>query len=69
MNKLKLGSKWTASNGKKFRVLNLVEIDGNQWIHYIEDGKEDPREFSCFLESFLSRFTEGPENDATPRIN
>ena len=67
MNKPKTGSRWFASDGKKFRVVNLVEINGNQWIHYIEEGKEQPTEFSCYLESFLSRFSEGPENDSTAR--
>jgi hypothetical protein len=61
--KIKEGSKWSGSNGRKFHVIHVVELDGHTWVHYIdEQAKENEnREYSCYIESFLSRFTELPE--------
>ena len=60
---IKSGSKWSDSNGKVFRVVHRIELDGKIWIHYLkENAKEhENREFSCYEESFLARFTEQPE--------
>jgi hypothetical protein len=58
------GSKWTGVTGNdKFHVIHVVELNGHTWIHYIkENAPEDTtREFSCYLESFLSRFRAIPE--------
>jgi len=56
----KNGSRWLANDGKKFHVCSTIEIDGNIWVHYIkEDAKDtETREYSCYLESFLTRFRE-----------
>jgi hypothetical protein len=59
-HKPKEGSRWTAYDGNIFRVLNTTEIDEHIWVHYILEGKF-PREYSCYLESFLSRFSEIPK--------
>ena len=56
----KNGSLWTAYERKNFRVLSTVEVDGKTWIHYISEGDTVPQEYSCYLESFLSRFNEIP---------
>lgn len=53
---IKQGSKWDAGNGKVFRVIDIVQIEGYTWIHYISE--KTGKEFSCYQESFLSRFTE-----------
>lgn len=56
---VKEGSKWVGtSSDDKFHIIHLVEIDGNTWVHYIkENAPEDSnREYSCYLESFLTRF-------------
>ena len=55
------GSKWTGSGNDKFHVLHTIELNGNMWIHYIKEDAKDPKEYSCYLESFLSRFRELPE--------
>jgi hypothetical protein len=55
------GSRWWAGQGNKFIVLDVVTIDGHTWVHYRDDNKENPREYSCYLSSFLSRFTGLPE--------
>jgi len=55
------GSRWAGADRDVFHVLHTIELEGHIWVHYIrETVKEDgrPREFSCYLESFLSRFTE-----------
>ena len=55
---LKIGSKWSGGEGRTFRVISVTEIDGKTWVFYrAENSDSEPREFSCFQESFLSRFT------------
>ena len=46
------GSKWTAGDHREFTVLHTVELNGNMWIHY----RDNEREYSCYVESFLQRF-------------
>lgn len=55
------GSKWTGDTGTTFRVLHTVELDGHTWIHYIKEDIAAPKEYSCYVESFLQRFRELPE--------
>lgn len=54
--KPKPGSKWRASQGQMFVVLEVVDVKDQTWVHYRE--KDKSQEYSCFLESFYSRFTE-----------
>lgn len=65
MNEIKPGSVWSGSEGKRFRVINVVEVDGHTWVHYRDDRVKQPveecREYSCYIESFISRFTVQPE--------
>ena len=58
---VKEGSKWSSTDGKVFHVIHRVELEGHVWIHYILENKEKSKEFSCYEESFLSRFTPLPE--------
>jgi len=51
----KQGSKWTGANNV-FVVLHTIELDGNTWIHYRKESSN--QEYSCYVESFLERFTE-----------
>ena len=51
---VKEGSKWTSTEDS-FVVLHTVEIDDHIWVHYRKENNE--REYSCYLESFLERFT------------
>jgi hypothetical protein len=63
---VKVGSKWSGTGNEKniFRVIHVVELDDHTWIHYIkENAAEDlNREYSCYEESFLSRFRELPND-------
>ncbi len=56
------GSLWSSADGRTFQVINEVEIEGNLWIHYrrVDSEYEEPKEFSCYTESFLTRFTKLP---------
>ena len=56
---IKQGSRWLSSQHQQFIVLaDEVTLADGIWIHYREDNNQDnPREFSCFKDSFLSRFT------------
>lgn len=58
---IKDGSRWGGSDRKVFIVLNTVEQEGHTWIHYREEVGNPPREYSCYQESFVSRFTALPE--------
>ena len=62
--KIQEGSVWSSSNVVRFQVINEVHVDGNDWIHYrmIDRETEEPKEFSCYKESFLERFSKLPEN-------
>jgi hypothetical protein len=52
------GSRWTGNQRDTFRVLHTIELDAQTWVHYIKENTDaDPREYSCYLESFLQRFT------------
>lgn len=53
-----IGSKWWGGQTKTFYVKALVELEGKTWIYYGEHNSD--KEYSCYLESFLQRFTEMP---------
>jgi len=62
---VKVGSVWASSEGQKFRVLSVVELEGHTWVHYRQDqGIKVPviecKEYSCYLESFMARFSPQP---------
>jgi hypothetical protein len=57
MNIPKDGSLWTGANSYElFWVLHTIELDGHIWVHYRKESNKT--EYSCYLESFLERFTE-----------
>lgn len=59
---IKAGSKWAGTEHDVFCVIHVIELDGHTWVHYRKVKEEDPiREYSCYQESFLSRFRELPE--------
>jgi hypothetical protein len=58
---VKEGSRWWSTDGKTFHVIHRVEIEGKVWIHYLLENKEESKEFSCYEESFLARFSPLPE--------
>ena len=61
---IKEGSKWSSATGQEFRVLNVVELEGHTWVYYIKEHapEDDIREYSCYIESFLDRFREQPND-------
>jgi hypothetical protein len=61
---VKVGSKWSGNGDNIFRVIHVIELDSHTWIHYIkENAPEDlNREYSCYEESFLSRFRQIPHD-------
>ena len=61
-------SRWSSINSKIFRVLDVVEVENNTWVHYIEENVKEPNEYSCYLESFIQRFRKMPDDDTTNRI-
>ena len=62
MKAVRVGSRWWAGDDERFIVIDVITIEGYTWVHYRDDkNKTESREYSCYLESFLSRFTELPE--------
>lgn len=61
---IKDGTIWEG-NDKKFVVLHTIELEGHTWVHYREHGVSKPvlecKEYSCYQESFVSRFRPVPE--------
>ncbi len=61
MKDVTVGSRWWSGESKQFIVLDVVTIEDHTWVHYrTDDNKENPREYSCYLESFLQRFIKLP---------
>jgi hypothetical protein len=61
MKTVTVGSRWWTAQSERFVVIAVIEQEGNTWVHYRNDkNKETPEEYSCYLESFLSRFSELP---------
>ena len=61
---IKVGSKWVGNENNIFRVIHVIELDNHTWVHYIKDNapEDSNREYSCYEESFLSRFREIPSD-------
>jgi hypothetical protein len=63
---VKPNTRWWDGNGAYFHILAVTNIEGKDWVHYIKEGdvREDrlpgENEYSCFLESFVSRFIKAP---------
>jgi len=59
---VKVGSKWVGNEDNIFRVIHVVDIDSHTWVHYIKENapEDSDREYSCYEESFLSRFRQVP---------
>ena len=60
---IRQGSRWGAGDGKVFVVLAEVYTDDAIWIHYREETNKEgtPKEYSCYRESFTSRFVPLPD--------
>ena len=54
---VKDGSIWISDQGKEFVVLHTIEVGGNVWVHYRDQDCPECHEYSCFVESFVARFT------------
>lgn len=49
------GSRWVDTELRPYYVITVYQDDGgNVWVYY-RDGKDN--EYSCWIESFLSRFS------------
>lgn len=62
---VKEGTLWRSSDDKRFRVLGVVMTGSDVWVHYREEltgyAQSGAKEFSCFKESFVERFSPTPE--------
>lgn len=51
---VKVGDLWTSGDRNEFRVIDIVDIEGKTWVHYISE--KNGQEYSCYKESFIARF-------------
>lgn len=60
---IKNGTRWSSSEGKVFVIISTTIVEGKEWVYYRSEKPRDhlPDEFSCYTESFLSRFSPLPE--------
>lgn len=67
METVRNGSRWTGNSGDYFRVITVAEVEGKTWVHYRKESKDHSEEYSCYLGSFLHRFTEVQDEQPKPR--
>jgi hypothetical protein len=62
--KIEAGSIWSSAGGVHFCVISEVHVDDHDWIYYrmIDKETEEAKEFSCYKDSFLSRFYQVPKS-------
>ena len=59
MDIVKPQTNWSGADGKLFTVIHVVQDqEGHTWVHY---RNQQGQEFSCYQESFLSRFRKDPD--------
>ena len=60
MQKVNMGEKWRSSDFETFRVISVVDVENQTWIHYMRI--RDNLEYSCLEESFIHRFSRDLSN-------
>ena len=60
MQKVNMGEKWRSSDFETFRVISVVDLENQTWIHYMRI--RDNLEYSCLEESFIHRFSRDLSN-------
>ena len=55
---VKEGSVWVGREQDEFVVIHRITLEGNVWIHYRQNNKDNNNEYSCYEEAFVQRFTE-----------
>ena len=58
---VKKGSRWWVADGRKFVIIDEVDVDGHTWVHYRDELGDPPKEYSCYKESFTTRFSPLPD--------
>lgn len=61
MQKVNMGEKWRSSDFETFRVIAVVDLENQTWIHYMRI--RDNLEYSCLEESFIHRFSRDLSNE------
>ena len=59
------GSRWKG-NDDLFQVIEVVLVEDHTWVYYRRE--RDSLEFSCWVESFLSRFSPTPPDSRGPGL-
>jgi len=52
---MKIGSKWTGTNGDIFEIDDVRILNSQTWVFYTNTFTM--KTYSCLIDAFLSRFT------------
>jgi|LakMenE01Jun11ns_1017448.scaffolds.fasta_scaffold8306218_2 hypothetical protein len=58
MDRSLIGTCWTDYKGNHFKIYDLSIDDSHTRVYY--SNTKQSKEYNCFLEAFLARFTEYP---------
>ena len=61
MQRVNMGDKWRGVDFETFRVIAVVDIENQTWVHYMRI--RDNLEYSCLEESFIHRFSRDTSNE------
>ena len=50
---------WSNGDGRQFRIVEEIILDGQHWIHYQRVDRPDLA-YSCLAAAFYHRFVRGP---------
>jgi hypothetical protein len=59
------GSRWKGGEDF-FQVIEVVPLEDHIWVYYRRE--RDNLEFSCWIDSFLGRFTSTPQVSRAPGL-
>ena len=51
-------STWVSTDSTEFNITSVVDKDDGTWVYY--NNPATGQEYSCLIDAFLSRFTQGP---------
>ena len=61
MRPVREGTRWQAYTTTVVVLAEVEAEDGHKWVYYRDEKGDPPREYSCYKESFLLRYSPLPE--------
>lgn len=54
---IQAGTRWRGVSNHVIVIYEIKAEDGHEWIYYRDADVDTPREYSCYKESFLDRYS------------